>query len=50
MILNVKKGTLWYIVNNNDYGVAFDNIDVTKKYRLALRVLGKAEQIVFQLY
>lgn len=50
MILNMKDGTLRYIVNDEDYGVAFDNIDTTQKYRLAIRVCYNARDCVFQLY
>ena len=50
MILNVKEGTLRYIVNDKDYGNAFVSIDTTKRYRLAFRINPTATDFVFQLY
>ena len=50
MILNMKEGTLRYIVNDKDYGIAFEDIDKTKKYRLAVRLNNHARKFVFQLY
>lgn len=49
IILNVKEGTLRYIVNEKDYGIAFDNIDKTQKYRLAIRLCHTARDCVFEL-
>ena len=46
----MKKGTLRYIVNDEDYGVAFDHIDTTQKYRLAIRLGPTARAFEFQLY
>ena len=50
IILDVKKGTLEYIINDTDYGVAFNNVDTMKKYRLAVSMNCKVKHSVIQLY
>lgn len=49
MILDVKKGTMKFIINNIDYGFAYTNIDRTKRYRLAVTVSGLAKDTVIEL-
>ena len=44
MILNMKgkgKATLKYIIDGKDYGVAFDNIDEKKCYKLAISIQNR---------
>ena len=50
MILNVKEGTLRYIINDTDYGFAFDNIDKTKEYKLAVSLSRLSVGSKIQLY
>ena len=38
VVLDVKMGELKYIVNDTDYGIAFDDIDQNKEYRLAISI------------
>ena len=36
MIINSKNKTIRYFVNDKDQGIAFQNIDITKIYHLAV--------------
>ena len=49
VILNVKGGILSYIINGTSYGIAFDVIDKTRKYRLAVSMSFQAKDSVVQL-
>ena len=49
LILNMKDGTLSYTINGTDYGVAFENIDTTQSYRLAVSVSLRAKGSVVKL-
>ena len=49
IILDVNKGTLRYVINGNDYGVALDYIDKTKGYRLALTFHKASKDTVIEL-
>ena len=48
VVLNVKEGTLKYIINGTDYGNAVDDIDQTARYRLAVTL--RAKESVIELY
>ena len=50
IILNVKQGTLKYVINDTDYGIAFDSIDTSAKYRLAVSLSRLATDTVIKLY
>ena len=50
MMLNVKDGTLKYIINGTDYDNAFVDIDTTKQYRLAVSLSRLAKDTVIKLY
>ena len=39
-----KNGTLSYIINNTDYAIAFDDIDIDKEYCLAVEMYKLFEQ------
>ena len=39
--LDLNEGTLSYGINGTDYGVAFDDVDVDKEYRLFLIISGE---------
>ena len=45
-IAATHKGTSQYVVNDEDYGHAFDNIDTTNRYRLAIRISTIAKNCV----
>ena len=49
VVLNVKQGTLRYVINGTDYGNAFDNIDRTAKYRLVVTMEKCSKDCVIQL-
>lgn len=49
MSLDVKQGTLKYVINGKDYGIAFDYV-YESKYRLAVTLSGRADGTIVQLY
>ena len=40
MCLDLNKGTLSYIINGTNYGVAHDDIDTNKEYKLFITISG----------
>lgn len=40
MILDLKKGTLGYVINGTDYGIARDDVDVNGEYKMFITING----------
>ena len=48
--LDLNKGTLGYVINGKDYGIAYDDVDMSKEYTLFLIVNGEGTSLEILSY